>query len=108
MVVDKNTGLPIHGYSAPDHPCYGRKGGADVFPHPFVDYYNKPLPGNMEIVLVDLEDTMKMKDMDLADIMASIKIGFGKEEAFKARDMDGKNVLAEKHPSYSVRKLKAE
>jgi len=105
-VVHKETGKIIHSYSAPDHPSYGNGGNEVVIPHPFPDFI-KAIPEGLEIVLLDLEDTMKLKGKFLSDITDEIRIDLSKEVKFsKPRDMDGKRFLAEKPPFYSVRKIK--
>ena len=38
---------------ASDHPSYGQEGDETVIPHPFADYHNRPLPANLEIILID-------------------------------------------------------
>lgn len=53
---------------APDHPCFGQRAGPDVFPHPFADFYNKPL-GDLEILAV------LPKKAELSAIKAKLKKG---------------------------------
>ncbi len=107
LIVEKETGKIIHAASAPDHPSSGNEGDHLAIPHPFADYYKKPLPEGLEIVLLDLEDTMKIKDMGLVKISDEIIIDMAREEIFKPRDMDGKRILTEKHKSYTVRKIRS-
>jgi hypothetical protein len=53
LLYDKNKQQIIGGYSAPDPPWYGSGDDETKVPHPFVDYWNKPLPSNLEIILIE-------------------------------------------------------
>lgn len=61
FLIDKNTNQILASYQAPDHPCYGQGGDETEIPHPFVDYFNKPLPDQLGIILVDNEILPKLK-----------------------------------------------
>ncbi len=107
-VVEKATGKIISAYSAPDHPSVNNGGDPGAVPHPFPDYY-KGVPEGLEIVLLDLDDTMKIKDRGLSRIVTEIRIDIEKEKAktkFKPRDMDGKNKLTEKPACYKLGKIR--
>ena len=53
LLYDKITQKVLSCYSAPDHPCYGNGDDESIVPHPFANYWNKPLPSNLEIILVE-------------------------------------------------------
>lgn len=50
-------------WEAPDHPCYGQGGDENDIPHPFVSYFENPLPANLEIILIhnSIVDELKGK-----------------------------------------------
>ena len=61
LLCDKVEKKIISAYSAPDHPCYGQGAEEDKIPHPFCDYWDKPLPANLEIILVDNDKLDEIK-----------------------------------------------
>ena len=71
-------------------------------PHPFADYYNKPLPSHLEIILVDIDTTNEIKAKRkktktiLEIITSEYRPNMAKTEVFKKRDMDGKRKLNKK------------
>lgn len=61
LLYDKVEKKILSGYSAPDHPCYGQGAEEDKIPHPFADYWDKSLPANLEIILLDNDKLNEIK-----------------------------------------------
>ena len=114
LLIEKDTGNILSGYSAPEHPCYGNGDDPEIVPHPFADYWNKPLPQGQEIVVLDMESIKdikgraKNKKSSILETIHSEKnqIDFDSEVPWIPRDMDGVRILNLKHSSYSVRSFK--
>lgn len=61
LLYDKVEKRIVAGYEAPDHPSYGQGGDENEMPHPFANYWNKSLPDNLEIILVDNDKIKELK-----------------------------------------------
>ncbi|MBA7495375.1 hypothetical protein ES702_05957 [subsurface metagenome] len=57
----------ISAYEAPDHPCFGNGDDENKIPHPFGNYHIKKLPAHLEIILVDLATTYRLKELTTKD-----------------------------------------
>ncbi len=113
LLVRKADGHIIKASSAPDHPSHFFGVDENTFPHPYTEYLEKPLPSDLEIVLVDIDDTKKLikNKGNNEGILTMLyydgyRVDMSKESSWKPRDMDGKKTLAEKSDKYSLRKLK--
>lgn len=62
LLYDKNTKKIIKSYSAPDHPSYGQALEEDKIPHPFDEFWGKPVPSNLEIILLDNSNLDEVKE----------------------------------------------
>lgn len=112
LLIDKNTGSIISGYSAPDHPAYGNGGDFEKLPHPFGSYDS----GLQEIVLVDKETILNLKkekgatESLLTLINEDYKVDMDKTLKYhpleSGKVIDKKPVLVKNIPSYiKVRRL---
>lgn len=103
----------IAGWGAPDHPCYGQGGDETEIPHPFVDYFNKPLPGNLKIILLDndLIDELKSKRTRNRGILEIIneeyEIGFTSSPIYQPREIIEYDEFQEKVRRREVKTLPA-
>jgi len=110
-LYDKQQHKILASYAAPDHPCYGNGGDENAVPHPFPDYYDKPLPENFEIILLDMVTTNELRrraDEEkriIPMLLAEYDVDMSCELEFIPRDMDGHRTLMNKHPSYTIRRL---
>ena len=110
-LYDKQQRKIISSYAAPDHPCYGNGGDENAVPHPFPDYYDKPLPDDYEIVLLDMvtiNELRRRADEEkriIPMLLAEYDVDMSCELEFIPRDMDGHRTLMNKHPSYTIRRL---
>ena len=110
-LYDKQQHKILASYAAPDHPCYGNGGDENAVPHPFPDYYDKPLPDDYEIVLLDMvtiNELRRRADEEkriIPMLLAEYDVDMSCELEFIPRDMDGHRTLMNKHPSYTIRRL---
>lgn len=93
LLYDKVKNQIISGWEAPDHPSYGQGGDESEIPHPFANYWNKPLPPNLEIILLDNDgiDELKSKRTRnkclLEVIREECEIDFDSKPKYKGRDV---------------------
>lgn len=108
ILLNKISGSIISAWEAPDHPCYGNGDDENEIPHPFIscDLTDK------EIILLDMDSINLLKSLAtnkrgiLQHLQEDFNIDMTRELPFMPRDIDGKRILTEKHPSYVVRCIK--
>jgi len=111
VLYDKQNHQIMASYAAPDHPCYGNGGDANAVPHPFPDYYDKPLPENFEIILLDMVTTNELRRRAeierrlIPRVLIDYDVDMSEEVDFIPRDIDGHRLLMHKPTCYSHRRL---
>jgi len=111
VLYDKQYHQIMASYAAPDHPCYGNGGDANAVPHPFPDYYDKPLPENFEIILLDMVTTNELRRRAeierrlIPRVLIDYDVDMSEEVDFIPRDIDGHRLLMHKPTCYSHRRL---
>lgn len=112
LFYNKRTKSIEAGYSAPDHPCANNGGDENEVPHPFADYWNKPLPEGYEIVVLDMKSTYELKEKAtekrriLQIVEEEYEIDDTAEKEWRPRDIDGKKIMVKKHHLYTIRGLR--
>lgn len=93
LLYDQVKKQIVAGYEAPDHPSYGNGGDEEKVPHPFVDYLNKPLPSNLQIILLDnsklgeIKGKRKRNRGILEIISEEYEIDFSGNPVYEPRDI---------------------
>ena len=116
-IVDKMTGLVMLASETANHPSWGNGNNPDKIIHPFMNYWNNPLPPNHEIVLLDMDSIKELQRLkgskqSILELLhddngePDFIINTAKTLTFAPRDMNGKDTLKLKHDSYVVRELK--
>ncbi len=101
------VGKIIAGYEAPDHPSYGNGNDSDIVPHPF---YPKLGQEVICLPLNNIRELQVIASQNKRGLLEEINSGKWdvdiKEEPWTPRDMDGRRIMAVKHPSFTHRRLK--
>jgi len=93
LLYNKTSKQIIAGYEAPDHPSYGNGEDEEKVPHPFADYFNRPLSDNLQIILLDNDklDEIKAKRKRNKEILEIIgeeyEIDFESNPVYKPREI---------------------
>jgi len=67
LLVDKTTDEVLSVSVAKDHPSYGNGGDPNKVPHPFNEYFDKLIPHNLEIILLNKKACKKLEKISKSE-----------------------------------------